>query len=217
MTDDENVNEEINEEQEEEENTSEPTDEEDGGSEQSVYTELLSLAGESFDVQKPSETDNAFLLRLMEVAAEAPQSEFDAMSETAQAWVVDSMNAFNESAKAKLVLPSGFVSKHVTKTSAKTSDGTPKKRGRPAGKREDKPAKEPGKRGRKANTGTSVGHAIRTYFLKHTKATATQIQEHLVSVGFADAKATTISTYMTDTLATLKVMEELGLFSFPEV
>jgi hypothetical protein len=203
----------------------------------------LMIAARTIDkafAQKPGETPQKFLGRLLEVVAETDQEVFDAMGEPAQDWHVLCARSLNEAIEAgknvadvSFEFPEGYeapaeTAKAPTKAktpTAKKPAAAPKEKApkavkeakAPKAAKEPKPPKEPKaprakkekapKAPREINENSSSWF-IRSAVINNFAITAKTIKEMLAEKGFSDVKDSLVTTCMSDTRATLRVLKK---------
>lgn len=159
-----------------------------------LYDSLVEAAktvDAKFKPRGKKESDRDYLHRLVGRVSEAEQPAFDAMPEEAKAWFNGAVDALNdETGQTELAMPDGY-----QPTAEAVAPATPA-------------ARAPRKRAE-----NTAGKVIRTALIEDQSISSKEILERLAAAGFKDVKEATVSSYRTDTLATLAVAAEMGRFT----
>lgn len=158
-----------------------------------VHDELLDAAGTAeggFKSQDSKEDDKKYFERLLTAVGELDEKVFDSLSESAQAWyneAVEAMNAGNNAAA-----PEGFVSKKGAKTAPATGKTSTEKK-TPA------PPKE------KPPRSASKTFSIRVSVCKDPKISLADLLK-----AHPGMNSSTVSTIRSDVLATIEAAQQAG-------
>lgn len=166
-----------------------------------------------FRIQAVNETDHNFFQRLVDKALTIPDPIFDALPEDIQKWAC----AIGEAAVAAqeknedlsvnvLTAPPGFVSRYQVKEGAVVK---PPKEPKAAKVPKEKKVLEKKERVRDENT---LGRIIRRALINDQSVGNDKLLELLSAAGHKDVKVTSISSYRTDTLETLRLAADMGMF-----
>ena len=164
-----------------------------------------------FRIQAVNEQDANFFTRLVEKALTVPQPIFDALPEDAQLWACDVGTEMQAAAENKTEMPAitappGFVSRFQAKEGA---EAKPPKEKKVKAVKEPVPPKEKKERLPDEN---SMGTIIKRALINDLSTNADTLRSLLENAGHKDVKASSISTYRTDTLATLRLVIDMGKF-----
>lgn len=158
-----------------------------------IYDALVDVAkkGRKFPALATSETTPEYLKRLTQAVSNSSKDDFDAMPEAAQLWFDAAADALNEG--GEVPEPEGFDREEIL------GNARPRMIGRPR---------------EKLTRGDGKSAKIRRAVIANPNITLKDLTEKMHSEGVIDPSAsrgkTTVATLRYDTLATLKLLADMG-------